>query len=268
MTDLGKLNHLNYLIILMNDNQNLSDIELMRYSRQILLNGWDIDAQLRLKNSTAAIIGMGGLGAMIAPVLVRAGVGRVHLIDFDVVNDSNLQRQILYTTEHIDKPKVLCAKQVLNTQNELVDIHAHGIKLDDDNILDCLQDLESDLFIDCSDNFTTRILLNQASQKLQIPLLSLSAIAETGQIALFEPTKTGCYTCVFGKPNAAQESCASSGVLASTVALIGSYGADVALHFLGKGINTINNQLIIWNGAKASLQKIQFTKNPNCPDCH
>lgn len=245
----------------------LSDAEMMRYSRQILLDGWDIDAQLRLKNSTIAIIGMGGLGAMVTPVLVRAGVGVVHLFDHDTVDDSNLQRQLLYTTNDIGKPKVLCAKQALSAQNILVDIHAHHTQLDHDNIVNNLHNLHADLWIDCSDNFTIRTLLNQTSLQLNTPLLSLSAIAEVGQAALFEPNKTGCYTCVFGTPKAEQANCATSGVLASTVAMIGALGADVALHYLGKDINTIANQLVIWHGARASLQKMQFIKNPTCPTC-
>ncbi len=245
----------------------LCNAELIRYSRQLLLDGWDIDAQLCLKNKVVAIVGMGGLGAMIAPILVRAGVGTVHLFDFDNVEDSNLQRQLLYTHEHIGKPKALCAKDVLTKQNELIELHAHCTRLDDDNILACLQDLKLDLLIDGSDNFSTRILLNQTSQKLQTPLLSLSAIAEVGQVALFEPSTTGCYSCVFGTPSTTKQSCANSGVLASTVAVIGAYGADVALHFLGKGINTIQNQLVMWHGTKAGLQKMYFSKNSHCPDC-
>lgn len=249
-------------------SQDLTDTELMRYSRQILLDGWDIDAQIRLKNSTIAIIGMGGLGAMVAPILVRAGVGTVHLFDFDSVEPSNLQRQILYTSKHISKPKVVCAKKALDTYNELIEIHAHYIRLDESNVLDSLQNLQLDLLIDCSDNFSVRSLLNQVSQNLKIPLLSLSATAEVGQAALFEPDKTGCYSCLFGVPNATQQNCATSGVLASTVALIGAYGADIALHFLGQGKNTIENQLVIWNGIRASLQKLNFSKKSTCSSCN
>ncbi len=248
-------------------NSTLNNAELTRYSRQILLDSWDIDAQLRLKNSTIAIIGMGGLGTVIAPILVRAGVGVVHLFDFDTIDDSNLQRQLLYTKPDIGQSKALIAKAVLMTHNELVEIHAHPIRLDDDNILSSLGGLGLDLWIDCSDNFAIRHLLNQTSIELNTPLLSLSAIGEVGQVCLFEPSQTGCYACLFGNQSSTQASCADLGVLASTVAVISAMGADVALKFLGKAQNTLANQLLLWQGSRLTFQKIHFQKNTNCSVC-
>lgn len=249
------------------DISTLTDAELMRYSRQILLDDWNIDAQIRLKNSTIAIIGMGGLGSIIAPILVRAGVGVVHLFDFDNVDDSNLQRQLLYTQDNIGQAKALCAQQALKAHNPWTIIHAHHIHLDKYNIQDALTPLSLDLLIDGCDNFGLRTLTNKISLTLNIPLLSLSAIAEVGQLALFEPHITGCYACLFNTPIHTPNSCANSGVLASTVSVMGALGADAALKFLGKGINPIANQLIIWQGTQMTMQKIQFAQKHDCICC-
>ena len=112
----------------------LCDAELMRYSRQILLDGWDIESQLKIKQSSVSLIGMGGLGCMVAPILVRAGVGEVHLFDFDTIDDSNLQRQLLYTQANIGLPKAQIAKQALIEQNSWAAVHSHNIALNDDTI--------------------------------------------------------------------------------------------------------------------------------------
>ncbi|MFC0820361.1 HesA/MoeB/ThiF family protein [Moraxella marmotae] len=251
-----------------NHHTALSDAELMRYSRQILLDGWDIDAQIRLKNACIAIIGMGGLGSVVAPILVRAGVGKVHLFDFDTVDDSNLQRQLLYTQADIGTPKVQAAQKALAAQNNLVVVMAHHLQLNDANIAKTLTPLMADLWIDCSDNFAIRHALNHHAVASRTSLLSLSAIGEVGQAALFEPADTGCYACLFGTKSDTATNCASSGVLASTVAVIGSLGADAALHFLGQNLNCLKNQLLIWQGKRATLQKMTFNKAENCPICH
>lgn len=245
----------------------LCDAELMRYSRQILLDGWDIESQLKIKQSSVSLIGMGGLGCMVAPILVRAGVGEVHLFDFDTIDDSNLQRQLLYTQADIGLPKAQIAKQALIEQNSWAAVHSHNIALNDDTIKENLISIKSDLWIDCSDNFDIRQTLNRHSIITSTALLSLSAIGETGQVALFEPKKTGCYACLFGTSMRAAQNCATSGVLASTVAVIGALGADIALHFLGKDQNTLKDTLMVWQGSRANFQKMKFTKNPSCPIC-
>lgn len=140
----------------------LSDVELMRYSRQILLNDWDIDAQIRLKNSVVLIVGVGGLGCPVSQILVRAGIGKLHLIDFDVIDDSNLQRQTLFTKDDIGQSKAKTACYKLRQQNELIDIDYTDIKLSYDNIKVQLNQILPDLVIDCTDNFAIRDLLNQS----------------------------------------------------------------------------------------------------------
>lgn len=243
----------------------LSDAELLRYSRQILLDGWDLDAQIRLKNAHVLMVGAGGLGCHLAQTLVRAGVGRLDVIDHDTVDDSNLQRQILFTKDDIGKPKAQSAKVALERQNPLTDIHAHTLKITHETIDDYLVGQGVDLLIDCTDNFLVRDVLNQASVRHQCPLLSTSAIAYVGQVALFDGV--GCYRCVFGDDNADEETCATSGVLSSTVAFIGALGAQVALGFLGQGINPIKGELLVWSGTDISLRKLKFNKDVSCPVC-
>lgn len=250
-------------------HDELSDNELMRYARQILLDDWDMDAQLNVKNSRVLIVGVGGLGCPLSQTLARAGVGFIHLIDFDVVGRSNLQRQTLFTEKDIGKSKVLMANRMLNMHNEFIEVSHRDIKLSDDNIDDVFCEINADLVVDCTDNFNTRYLINRACQKLHLPLLSNSAIGEVGQIALFEG-QSGCYECLFGQQNnhhGVVQNCATSGVLASTVSIIGSMSAQVALDFLGRGHNPIAGQLLLWQGKTMTLQKMHFHKNKSCTVC-
>lgn len=243
----------------------LTDHELLRYSRQILLDDWDIDAQLALKNSTVLIVGVGGLGTHLALILARAGVGVLRLVDFDVVDNSNLQRQPLYFDKDVGKPKAQLAKAELAKHNPNSTIHAHALRLDDDNAKTVLAGV--DLAVDCSDNFALRYALNRACVSLGVPLLSTSATGRAGQLALFEPAKTGCYVCLFGEHHTAQNTCATTGVLASTVASVGAMGADVALTFLGQGHNPLANTLAVWQGGALSWQTVRFAKNQACAVC-
>lgn len=243
---------------------HLSDAELMRYARQILLDDWDIDAQLRLKNSHAIIVGMGGLGCPIATTLTRAGIGRLSLIDHDDIDVSNLQRQSLYQDADISKPKAIVAKSSLHQHNALTDIVAITERLTQDNVQQLI--VGADLVIDCTDNFAIRDLLNQICRAKHLPLLSTSAIAQTGQIALYTQD-TGCYQCVFGDDTGDEMTCATSGVLASTVAIIGAMASQIALSFLGRGNNPIANQLLIWQGQSMTLKHLSYTIDPDCAVC-
>lgn len=248
-------------------HDGLNDNELLRYARQILLDDWDVDAQIRLKNSQVLIVGMGGLGCPVASILVRAGVGRVHLVDFDVVEISNLQRQMLFCTEDIGEPKAMIAAQKLQMHNPYVVVSYDITKITDDTIVTMMESLTPDLVIDCTDNFAVRDTVNRYCRQKGIALLSNSAIGEMGQIALFTQ-ETGCYQCLFGDDDGDTQTCSSSGVLASTVHIIGSMTAQVALEFLGRNKNPIAGQLLLWQGRQMSLRQVLFTTNPSCHLCH
>lgn len=252
----------------------LLDAELLRYARQILLDGWDIDAQLRLKASRVVMIGAGGLGCPASETLVRAGLGQVQLIDDDVIEASNLQRQTLFLPEDMGKPKALTAAEMLNKINPLINARGTVARLSEDNAYELL-DMASgkpDLLLDCTDNFATRDIINRISVRYQIPLLSASAIAMQGQLALYEPhLDTGCYHCVFGSvmpdAEADERSCANSGVLASTTAIMGGLQANAALQYLGLTKNPLTNKLLIWDGSQMQQRLMGYRKDAHCPVC-
>ncbi|MBF4489388.1 HesA/MoeB/ThiF family protein [Psychrobacter sp. N25K4-3-2] len=252
----------------------LSDDELLRYARQVLLNGWDMDAQLRLKSARVVMIGAGGLGCPASETLGRAGVGHIHLIDDDEIEASNLQRQTLFLPDDIGKPKALTAAAMLERINPLIKTRGTVARLDEDNAYELL-DIASgkpDLLLDCTDNFDTRDIINRISVRYQIPLLSASAIAMQGQLALFEPhLNTGCYHCVFGSvvlDEAADErTCANSGVLASTTAVMGNLQANAALQYLGLTKNPLTNKLLIWDGSQMQQRLMGYRQDPQCPVC-
>lgn len=256
------------------DLAQLSDDELLRYARQILLDGWDMDAQLRLKSARVVIIGAGGLGCPASETLVRAGVGYVHLIDDDAIEASNLQRQTLFLPEDIGKPKALTAAAMLARINPLIEAYGTVARLYEDNAYELLKlaSGKPDLLLDCTDNFATRDVINRISVHYRIPLLSASAIAMQGQLALFEPPlDTGCYHCVFGPVEldeaADERTCANSGVLASTTAVMGNLQANTALQYLGLTKNPLTNKLLIWDGRQMQQRLMGYRKDPECPVC-
>lgn len=257
------------------ETEQLLDSELLRYARQILLDGWDMDAQLRLKSSRVVMIGAGGLGCPASETLVRAGLGHVHLIDDDVIEASNLQRQTLFLLENINKPKALTAADMLTRINPLIKARGTVARLDEDNAYELLGIAtgKPDLLLDCTDNFATRDIINRISVRYQIPLLSASAIAMQGQLALFEPQlNTGCYHCVFGSVvadgEADERTCANSGVLASTTAIMGNLQANAALQYLGLTKNPLTNKLLLWDGSRMQQRLMGYRQDPECPICN
>lgn len=256
------------------ESKQLADDELMRYARQVLLDGWDIDAQLRLKSSRVVIIGAGGLGCPASETLVRAGLGQTHLIDDDEIEASNLQRQTLFLPEDIGKPKALIAAEMLEKINPLISARGTVARLSEDNVYELLDMAtgKPDLLLDCTDNFATRDIINRISVRYQIPLLSASAIAMQGQLALYEPhLNTGCYHCVFGSvavdAEADERTCANSGVLASTTAIMGNLQANAALQYLGLTKNPLTNKLLIWDGRQMQQRLMGYRQDVHCPVC-
>ncbi|MBE0442313.1 MAG: HesA/MoeB/ThiF family protein [Psychrobacter sp.] len=252
----------------------LLDEELLCYARQILLDGWDIDAQIRLKSSRVVMIGAGGLGCPASETLVRAGLGHIELIDDDVIEASNLQRQTLFLPEDIGKHKALTAAQMLARINPLITACGAVARLKEDNAYELLNmaAVKPDLLLDCTDNFATRDVINRISVRYQIPLLSASAIAMQGQLALYEPhLNTGCYHCVFGSVVSDTESdertCANSGVLASTTAIMGNLQANAALQYLGLTKNPLKNKLLIWDGSQMQQRLMGYRQDKECPVC-
>lgn len=241
-----------------------SDAELLRYSRQILLPDWDIDAQIKLKSARVLMIGMGGLGCPAAQVLVRAGLGFLRIVDFDTVDESNLQRQLLFHSDDIGQPKVLAATNSLRKINSWLQIEPIVERIDQKNLPKLLHTI--DLVLDGSDNFETRDQVNQACVEAKIPLLSAAAIGFEGQISLFQAA-TGCYRCVF--PDAPEDArrCADTGVLASTTATIGAMQAHAALLYLGLSQTPLAGKLLLWDGVSFNQRLIRYQPDKHCPIC-
>ncbi|AXI02703.1 HesA/MoeB/ThiF family protein [Aquirhabdus parva] len=243
----------------------LDDAQLLRFSRQILLPDWDIDAQLKLSQARVLMIGMGGLGCPAATGLARAGLGYLRIVDFDTVDESNLQRQTLFITQDLGQPKVTAAKRSLHAINPWLEIDAIQDRVSEQNLPSLLESV--DLVLDGSDNFATRDAVNKACVGAKIPLLSAAAIGFEGQMTLIMPSKA-CYRCLFqDAPDDDARRCADTGVLATTTATIGAMQAHAALLFLGMGLTPLAERLLLWDGLNLNQRQIRYHKDPHCSVC-
>ncbi|WP_413784602.1 HesA/MoeB/ThiF family protein [Acinetobacter sp. CS-2] len=244
----------------------LSDEEMHLYSRQILLDGWDIEAQEKLKLANVLIVGCGGIGCTTAELLARAGVGQITLIDADTIEMSNLQRQIAYVEENIGFYKAEILAKRLQHINPHIRVESQTVKLDENNAEALIS--AQDLVLDGCDNFTTRYLVNQSCKQFNVPLISASAIGFQGQLFMVEG-KSACYECLFPKEQHANENlrCADSGVLATTPNVMASLQAHHALLYLGLGKTPLKQKLMLWDGLSMKQRLLAFEKDTDCPIC-
>ena len=244
----------------------LTESEMHLYSRQILLDGWDIEAQERLKLANVLIVGCGGIGCTTAELLARAGVGKITLIDADTIEISNLQRQIAYTQNDVGFYKSEILAKRLQQINPFIQVESHTVKLDDSNAEELI--LQQDLVLDGCDNFTTRYLVNQHCSHFQIPLISASAIGFQGQLFMVEGD-SACYECLFPKEQEMNEGfrCADSGVLATTPNVMASLQAHHALLYLGLGQCVLKQKVLLWDGLTMKQRILAFEKDQFCPNC-
>jgi molybdopterin-synthase adenylyltransferase len=242
--------------------------EMERYSRQILFKPIGEDGQRKLLNSRAAVVGMGALGTVIANHLVRSGVGFVRVIDRDVVELSNLQRQSLYDEDdaagHL--PKVMAAEKKLRKINSTVKVDPVIADLNLDNAEELLSGF--DVIVDGTDNFSTRYLINDVAVKFGIPWVYGGAVSSRGMFAVIIPGKTPCYRCLFPEvPAGLGETCDTIGVLSPITDIIGSFEAVEALKLLvGAESNPNLEQLDIWSQSFLQMD-ISEGRNPECPAC-
>ena len=244
----------------------LNDDEMHLYSRQILLDGWDIEAQEKLKLANVLIVGCGGIGCTSAELLARAGVGQITLIDADTIEMSNLQRQIAYVEENIGFYKAEILAKRLKQINPHIRIENYNSKLDESNAEQLIS--TQDLVLDGCDNFTTRYLVNQICTQLNVPLISASAIGFQGQLFIVEGD-SACYECLFPKEEHANESlrCADSGVLATTPNVMASLQAHHALLYLGLAKTPLKQKLLLWDGLSMKQRLLAFEKDIDCSVC-
>ncbi|MEC1524027.1 ThiF family adenylyltransferase [Neobacillus niacini] len=242
--------------------------ELGRYSRQILFSGIGKEGQLKLLNSKVAIVGVGALGTVCANHMVRSGVGYIRLIDRDVVDLSNLQRQSLFNEEDVtlNLPKAVAAKKRLNSINSSVKVEAVITDLNLDNAEELLSGV--DVIVDGTDNFMTRYLINDVAVKYQIPWVHGAAVSSRGMFAVIKPGITPCYRCLFPQvPDGRGETCDTIGVLSTITDIIGSFQAMEAIKLLlGAVTNTNLEQIDIWETSFFSMDTTEG-KNPQCPAC-
>lgn len=249
-------------------HRELNDEELLRYSRHVLLDEIGIEGQQRIANSKVLIIGAGGLGCPAALYLASAGVGTLVIADQDTVDLTNLQRQILHTTERVGRLKVESAQLQIRALNphirvETIPLRLKGLELEQ-------QVQRVDLVLDCSDNFVTRYAINQACVTFKRPLVSGAAVRLEGQLACFElnAPQAPCYHCLFPDGEDVQETrCATMGVLAPLTGVIGALQATEALKILaGFGVPLFNT-LQTYNANTGRFARIRFQKDAECLVC-
>jgi molybdopterin/thiamine biosynthesis adenylyltransferase len=241
--------------------------ELDRYARHIMLREIGGPGQKALKSASVLVIGAGGLGSPALMYLAAAGVGTIGVVDDDVVDTSNLQRQIIHTTQSVGSPKVQSAKAAMLALNPFVKVCAHQKRLDSGNV-SLLSDY--DLILDGCDNFDTRYLVNQSAIKYGKPLLSAAITQWEGQISLFDPASgTPCYECVFPHRPAAGmvPTCAEAGVAAPLPGIVGSMMAMEAIkHLVGAG-ETLKGRLMIFDALYAETRVISLSRREDCAAC-
>jgi len=242
----------------------VNDQQLLRYSRHILLADVDIDGQEKILASKILIIGLGGLGSPVAMYLAAAGVGELMLADFDRVDESNLQRQIIHTQAAIGQAKVASARRSLLQINPGLNVEAIDQRLDAASI--GVYVAKADVVIDCSDRLGTRLMVNKACVKAGTPLVSGAAIGWEGQLAVFNLAEPAgpCYACVYQNADDSLR-CAEAGVLSPLVGVVGSMQALEALKVvLGLAQDT---QLLLYDAKRLQWQSLAVKKNPSCLHC-
>lgn len=245
----------------------LSDDELLRYSRQILLKQIDVEGQLRLKQCRVLIVGLGGLGSPVALYLAAAGVGELHLADFDTVDLTNLQRQIAHDTASIGQAKVDSAMARLAAINPQISLVPHRQALDVDSLAAAVSAV--DLVLDCSDNFTTREAVNAACFKAGKPLVSGAAIRLEGQLSVFDPRHDAspCYHCLYGHGSEAELTCSEAGVVGPLVGLVGSLQALEALKLLAGFGEPLVGRLLLIDALGSRFRELRVKRDPACEVC-
>jgi molybdopterin/thiamine biosynthesis adenylyltransferase/rhodanese-related sulfurtransferase len=238
-----------------------------RYSRHLLLPEVGIDGQLKLLDAKVLLLGAGGLGSPAALYLAAAGVGTIGIVDNDEVDLSNLQRQVIHSTDRIGVSKVDSAEQTINALNPDVNVVKHDLRLGPENIMDVLPGY--DIVVDGLDNFPTRYLLNDASVRLKIPVVSAAILGFEGQLSVFKPYEGPCYRCLFPVPPPAElaPSCGANGVLGVLPGTMGLLQAtEVIKLILGEGEPLIG-RLLMYDALGARITEVKVRRDPECPIC-
>jgi len=240
----------------------LSEQELNRYNRQIMLQDWGEAGQEKVKHATVFIAGVGGLGGPVALYLAVAGMGKLRICDNGRVECSNLNRQILYNDGHLKQTKVIAAKNVLSTQNPHIEVEYFKEKITPDSVHRLVGD--SALIIDCLDNFATRYILNDYALERKMPFVHAGVEGLAGQITFIHPPETPCLRCIIPEAPPAQE---AFPIVGTTAGIIGCLEANEALKYVTGIGSTLKGTLMIWDGMDTNFHRIEIEKDPHCPAC-
>jgi molybdopterin/thiamine biosynthesis adenylyltransferase len=246
----------------------VDDSQLLRYSRHILLDEIGIEGQTALLQAHVLIVGAGGLGSPAALYLGSAGVGRLTVVDPDTVELSNLQRQIAHTQDRVGQAKVDSLAQAVAAINPEVRVHTHAQRADEAWLDQAVA--QADVVLDCTDNYATRQAINRACVQHLKPLVSGAAIRMDAQVSVYDARQSGsaCYACVFPAHEAANEAqCATMGVLAPLVGIVGSVQAAEAIKLITGMGSSLVDRLWMLDGRDMSTSTIRLITNPHCPVC-
>src|SRR5438067_9815898 len=238
-----------------------------RYSRHLLLPEVGIEGQQKLLDAKVLLLGAGGLGSPAALYLAAAGVGTLGIVDDDAVDLSNLQRQVVHTTDRIGVPKVDSAEETIQAINPDVEVVKYPVRLDASNIMEIIEGY--DVIVDGLDNFPTRYLLNDASVRLDIPVVSAAILGFDGQLSVFKPHDGPCYRCLFPEPPPAElaPSCGANGVLGVLPGTMGLLQAtEVVKLIVGEG-DPLIGRLLLYDALGASFTEVKVHRDPDCPIC-
>lgn len=246
---------------------DFNDEEIERYARHIILKGIGIEGQLKLLNSKVLIVGAGGLGSPAALYLAAAGVGTIGIADGDVVDLSNLQRQIIHTTDDIGIAKTKSAKQKMKALNPGINVITYDKFLNASNILDIVK--KYDFVIDGADNFATKFLINDACVLADIAFSHGGILRFIAQTMTIVPHESACYACVFDAPPPKDSvpTCSQAGVLGTVAGVLGSIQATEAVKYLTGNGELLINKLLIADMMGMDFDKVKFQKNPECRVC-
>ncbi len=244
----------------------MNDEQLLRYSRQLLLPQLGAEGQARLLRARVLILGLGGLGSPVALYLAAAGVGTLVLVDSDVVELSNLQRQILHSTAQLGKRKVDSARSALQALNPEVRLVCHPTRVDGDNLPALVA--EVDAVVDGTDNFATRFAVNEACYGAGVPLISGAAIRWEAQVSVFSGQRGGpCYQCLYPRAGEIEETCTENGVVGPLTGIVGSIQAVETLKVLTQVGEPLYGRLLLLDALNMGFRTLRLRPDPRCPIC-
>jgi molybdopterin/thiamine biosynthesis adenylyltransferase/rhodanese-related sulfurtransferase len=247
--------------------EGLAPEQRMRYSRHTMLPEVGVEGQLKLLDSKVLLIGAGGLGAPSAFYLAAAGIGTLGIVDDDVVDESNLQRQVIHNTQRVGMPKTESARLSIQALNPDVQVVEHNTRLDAGNILELIEGY--DVIVDGADNFPTRYLLNDASVRLRKPVVSASILAFDGQISTFVPYEGPCYRCLYPVPPPPEmaPSCGAAGVLGVMAGVMGLLQANEVIKLVAGIGEPLIGRLLLYDSLGTRFTELKVNRDPDCPIC-